>query len=176
VYCGTGCQTEFGFCGQQNSPSNPPTGPLRPSLDGACGGSSGFTCLNSPYGSCCSEHNWCGSASDYCGDGCQSAFGLCGVTDSSHPAPTPVRTVPSSSLARPKTASSTLASSSPAPVGKLVASTNGKCGKGTDMTCSGSKYGTCCIQFFANQPGQCYAEEKLCNSFKANCAAEYGTC
>lgn len=54
-----------------------PTGGLQVSVDGECG--NGLTCLGSSYGSCCSEHGWCGSTDDHCGVGCQAAFGVCGA-------------------------------------------------------------------------------------------------
>ncbi|KAI0967460.1 glycosyl hydrolase family 61-domain-containing protein [Xylaria arbuscula] len=49
---------------------------LTVSLDGTCG-ASGFTCLNSVYGDCCSQKGWCGSSLAYCGTGCQGDFGKC---------------------------------------------------------------------------------------------------
>jgi len=42
-----------------------------------CGGTKGYTCLNSAFGNCCSANGWCGSTSAYCGTGCQSGFGSC---------------------------------------------------------------------------------------------------
>jgi hypothetical protein len=55
--------------------SSTPAG-LVVSPDGNCG--QGVTCAGSRYGDCCSAHGFCGSTSDYCGDGCQAAFGNCG--------------------------------------------------------------------------------------------------
>ncbi|KAI1283460.1 glycosyl hydrolase family 61-domain-containing protein [Xylaria sp. FL0933] len=46
------------------------------SPNGQCG-ASGFTCLGSVYGNCCSSKGWCGSSLDYCSTGCQSQFGAC---------------------------------------------------------------------------------------------------
>ena len=46
------------------------------SLDNTCGGSRGFTCPSSlPY---CSAAGWCGTTTDYGGDGCQSKFSFGG--------------------------------------------------------------------------------------------------
>jgi hypothetical protein len=45
------------------------------SPDGSCGGSNLYTCQ---IGSCCSQYNFCGSTDEFCGTGCQSAFGSCG--------------------------------------------------------------------------------------------------
>src|SRR3569833_4264894 len=50
---------------------------LEISPDGACG--NGVTCLNSRRGQCCSPHGFCGESIEYCGDGCNSAFGNCGL-------------------------------------------------------------------------------------------------
>ena len=90
--------------------------------DNTCGGSNGYTC--DPHfpqgGSCCSAHGFCGKCStcfpqcssniylgnsaDYCGTGCQSAFGTCGFSTSTL-APS---VVPASSVA-PSPASNTAA-------------------------------------------------------------------
>ncbi|KAL3427413.1 murein transglycosylase [Phlyctema vagabunda] len=50
------------------------------SEDATCGGYTGLTCLGSNFGNCCSYAGWCGSSSEYCGDGCQSDFGSCGAS------------------------------------------------------------------------------------------------
>ena len=81
-YCGTGCQKEWGSCSLSPSPSKPAT------KDSTCGvkgaGYDGYTCLGSQDGDCCSQYGWCGSSSDYCGQGCQPDFGTCtGVKSSS---------------------------------------------------------------------------------------------
>lgn len=47
------------------------------SKDATCGKASGFTCQGSQWGNCCSKNNWCGSSKEYCGTGCQLAFGQC---------------------------------------------------------------------------------------------------
>ncbi|KAI6376071.1 hypothetical protein MCOR25_002886 [Pyricularia grisea] len=58
-----------------SSASASPSGGLVISTDASCG--NGITCQGSSFGNCCSLHGWCGSTADYCGDGCQSAFGTC---------------------------------------------------------------------------------------------------
>ena len=60
-----------------------PTGSLLPSPDGSegvCGGNTGYTCLGSVYGDCCSENGYCGNTTEYCdaATGCNAAFGRCG--------------------------------------------------------------------------------------------------
>lgn len=63
------------------------------SPDATCGNASGYTCLGSEKGNCCSSHGWwwvryvsslrcvlispSGTTSAYCGEGCQSSFGHC---------------------------------------------------------------------------------------------------
>ncbi|KAK1763949.1 hypothetical protein QBC33DRAFT_622452 [Phialemonium atrogriseum] len=64
-----------------SSASAPPAAAstLVPSPDGSegvCGGK--YTCLGSVYGECCSANGFCGSTTEYCGDGCNPAFGTCG--------------------------------------------------------------------------------------------------
>ncbi|KAI5795272.1 hypothetical protein EDC01DRAFT_717283 [Geopyxis carbonaria] len=73
--------TTDGTCGNQNSGAN-----------------KGFTCPTSGE-TCCSQWGWCGSATEHCGTGCQSAFGTCsgsttppgtGVPVTTRPTPGPV--------------------------------------------------------------------------------------
>ncbi len=47
------------------------------STDGSCGGT--VTCKGNLGGQCCSKFGFCGSSDAFCGTGCQSAFGLCGM-------------------------------------------------------------------------------------------------
>jgi len=65
-HCGTGCQSEFGHCGNVFSS-------LPVSTNSKCGAKDG----RCPSGQCCSKYGWCGKTSDYCGTGCQSEFGQC---------------------------------------------------------------------------------------------------
>jgi len=71
-YCGMGCQRAYGSC---TTPSGSP-----PSPDDSCGPSSvgNYTCTGSAFGRCCSKWGWCGASVEYCGTGCQSAYGTCG--------------------------------------------------------------------------------------------------
>ncbi|CAG8528322.1 1732_t:CDS:2 [Ambispora gerdemannii] len=69
-YCGTGCQSSYGQC---DSPSGGGSS-LPVSSNGQCGSAQGTQC---PSGQCCSQYNYCGTTSDYCGTGCQSGFGTC---------------------------------------------------------------------------------------------------
>ncbi|CZR62986.1 uncharacterized protein PAC_12883 [Phialocephala subalpina] len=122
---------------------------LTPTQNGYC--ANGVTCLGWPLGQCCSQYSSCGSSADYCGLGCQSEFGICGLSSSlvpSTPLPTESTIYPllfaSSSVAVVDAISSpiadlviasstqaTLPSSTPA----LTPSTNGLCGDG--ITCLG---------------------------------------
>ncbi|KAH7346083.1 hypothetical protein BKA66DRAFT_505795, partial [Pyrenochaeta sp. MPI-SDFR-AT-0127] len=127
-YCGTGCQSGYGSCQSTSSPSASSSASLpivspvpigKTSQDGSCGGSKGYSCLNSKFGNCCSQYGWCGSTSAYCKTGCNSAFGTCSGTSSS------IR--PSVYISPSVTPSSTR--SSPAtPSSTLKVSTNARCG------------------------------------------------
>ncbi|KAJ3075503.1 hypothetical protein HDU98_007876, partial [Podochytrium sp. JEL0797] len=69
AYCGAGCQGGYGTCTGQGPPVT---------TDATCGSNNGgHTCLGGAFGNCCSSGGWCGSASAYCGNGCQAGFGTC---------------------------------------------------------------------------------------------------
>ncbi|OAG03934.1 uncharacterized protein CC84DRAFT_1177859 [Paraphaeosphaeria sporulosa] len=57
----------------------PPNPQSRVSKDGTCGGYTGYTCKGSVFGNGCSRNGYCGKTSEYCGAGCNSKFGTCGV-------------------------------------------------------------------------------------------------
>jgi hypothetical protein len=59
-----------------SSTSSANTNSLTISTEGSCG--NGVTCQGSSFGICCSGHGYCGSTDEYCGTGCNSAFGTCG--------------------------------------------------------------------------------------------------
>ncbi|TVY26403.1 Chitin deacetylase [Lachnellula hyalina] len=66
-YCLTGCQPNFGTC------STPPSQPIEDNF--LCGPQNqGELCSDSL---CCSQNGYCGSTDDYCGGGCQPAYGQC---------------------------------------------------------------------------------------------------
>lgn len=98
AYCGTGCNPSGGSCtkvttttsSQQtttltstSSAASPTKTKLRTSPDGTCGKASGYTCMGSRYGLCCSAEGKCGNlifsifSQPYCGKGCQPAYGIC---------------------------------------------------------------------------------------------------
>ena len=85
-HCSTGCQPAFGICEISSAPQPSPT--LIVSPDGSCGQKSGQTCRGSTYGDCCSQYGFCGRASTYCFEGCQSGYGDCDETRK-QPAPRP---------------------------------------------------------------------------------------
>ncbi|KAH7108973.1 hypothetical protein EDB81DRAFT_954408 [Dactylonectria macrodidyma] len=45
-----------------------------------CGGNTGYTCIGSGFGNCCSYYGYCGSKSTHCGTGCDTDFGECNPT------------------------------------------------------------------------------------------------
>ena len=55
-----------------------------------CGISGGLAvCTSTAGGPCCSQYGWCGSTPDYCGAGCQAAYGSCTGAPSASPLPQP---------------------------------------------------------------------------------------
>lgn len=44
---------------------------------GTCGADAGVSCQGSAFGECCSRYGNCGNSAEFCGAGCQSAYGLC---------------------------------------------------------------------------------------------------
>ncbi|KAJ8115647.1 hypothetical protein OPT61_g2751 [Boeremia exigua] len=94
-HCGTGCNSLFGTCGTNTNPSSvptsssapQPTGALKTSTDGTCGGSSGFTCIGFVHegakSECCSQYGYCGASTGHCGTGCNPLAGTCGSVSSS---------------------------------------------------------------------------------------------
>eukprot|EP00833_Pecoramyces_ruminatium_P000361 jgi/Orpsp1_1/1174393/evm.model.c7180000049923.1 len=82
VYCGKGCQSEFGQCNGSSTTTITKTSTKTTSTktsyptstDDRCGPKFGTRCRS---GYCCSKHNWCGKSKDHCGSGCQYEFGKC---------------------------------------------------------------------------------------------------
>jgi hypothetical protein len=83
AYCGDGCQSSFGNCTVVQGSSSGNSSVKSVSTDGSCGGSTGFVCLGSTFGYCCSEKGYCGGNSSYCSAGCQPDFGHCSSSDGS---------------------------------------------------------------------------------------------
>ncbi|KAL7267765.1 hypothetical protein RUND412_009632 [Rhizina undulata] len=69
-YCGTGCQIEFGTCTGGSDVAAAPT-----TDDFLCGATNDNLICSGVQ--CCSQYGYCGNTTDYCGTGCQSAFGSC---------------------------------------------------------------------------------------------------
>ncbi|KAG7150819.1 Endochitinase 2 like protein [Verticillium longisporum] len=78
AHCGSGCQGLFGHCGTQPAAISPPANAqgLPISSDGSCGAGKA-TCRGYGEHQCCSQYGYCGSTTEYCGQGCQAAFGIC---------------------------------------------------------------------------------------------------
>lgn len=80
------------------------------SNNGECGGDLGFTC---GAGYCCSMWGYCGASKEYCGTGCQSAFGICNdnatTTLAPTAAPTAISTVTGSGAGNETTISASAA-------------------------------------------------------------------
>ncbi|KAF1842529.1 carbohydrate esterase family 4 protein, partial [Cucurbitaria berberidis CBS 394.84] len=141
------------------------SGTKKVTTDATCGGTNQYTCLGGSFGNCCSANGWCGTTADYCGTGCQSAFGNCGsnsaVSSSVRASSTPAV---SSTL---RTSSTRVSSAAPsASAGKV--STDGSCAGTGGFTCQGSSYGNCCSQY-----GWCGSTTDHCS---AGCNSAFGTC
>ena len=109
------------------------------------------------------RYGWCGSSTDHCGTGCNSAFGTCtssGTT--SKPA--------SSSKAASSTvrSSSTRASSAPVSTPTKKVSTDATCGGTNGYTCLGSTFGNCC-----SSGGWCGSTSAYCGT---GCQSGFGNC
>ncbi|KAF2877526.1 hypothetical protein BDV95DRAFT_150887 [Massariosphaeria phaeospora] len=129
------------------------------SRDARCG--PGYTCKGSKFGDCCSQYGWCGRTKDYCGNGCQLAFGTCSAsasTLSTSTRPTLSSSLQPASPIRP----------SPTIVPTLKVSQDARCAGATKQTCKGSVFGDCCSQY-----GWCGRTSAYCN---AGCQPGFGSC
>ncbi|KAF2028534.1 FAD-binding domain-containing protein [Setomelanomma holmii] len=122
AHCGTGCQSAWGTCTGSNPVSSSKissTLVVRTSTkistpvstDASCGGASGYTCLGSSFGDCCSSNGWCGSTTAYCGSGCQTGFGNCGSNTGASSSVKASSTVKASSSVRASSATPSASSS-----------------------------------------------------------------
>ncbi|KAH5438066.1 hypothetical protein HBI47_058690 [Parastagonospora nodorum] len=120
----------------------------RTSTDATCGGKKGYTCLNSAWGSCCSQYGWCGSKPEYCGKGCNPGFGTCNKLSAAS----------SSIVIKP--------TQTPA----VPVSTNARCGSSFGgRTCQGSQWGNCCSQY-----SWCGSTKDHCDA--KTCQKKFGQC
>ncbi|KAK3335071.1 hypothetical protein B0H65DRAFT_583524, partial [Neurospora tetraspora] len=169
-----------------------PTGII--TTNGQCGNSTICPGIaDAGWGPCCSQFFWCGSGPEYCGAGCQSAFGLCDVdsgppgttttpptstsTSSTTSTTTTSRITTTSTTSTSRTTSTstrtgTTTSTSAGPTITLppgqVSSRDGRCGNG--QNCLGSTYGRCCSQF-----GWCGEGDQFC-PYIVGCQTEFGYC
>jgi peptidoglycan/xylan/chitin deacetylase (PgdA/CDA1 family) len=145
------------------------TGTKQVTTDATCGGTNGYTCLNSAFGNCCSSAGWCGTTTDYCGTGCQSAFGNCGSNSVAVSSTKAASSTSKAASSTPIAASSTKASSAAAsPSAGAKVSTDGTCAGTQGFTCTGSSFGNCCSQY-----GWCGSTTDHCGS---TCNSAFGTC
>ena len=88
-YCGIGCQIGYGSCGG----TIPTPSPIKTAVPTGGAGNNekcGKNVANCASGLCCSKWGYCGPTVDYCGTGCQSLYGKCGLaTPSPTKTPTP---------------------------------------------------------------------------------------
>ncbi|KAF3226646.1 hypothetical protein TWF192_005122 [Orbilia oligospora] len=64
-----GTNTVFSSTKTTSTPAATPT-----SVDGSCGGTSGYTCAGTTFGNCCSSSGFCGKTGVFCGEGCQTKW------------------------------------------------------------------------------------------------------
>ncbi|GKT47910.1 chitin deacetylase ARB_04768 [Colletotrichum spaethianum] len=134
------------------------------STDGTCGASNGRQCFGSSAGNCCSQYGWCGSTTEHCGTGCQSAYGTCnsGSNPSSSAAPASSGTPASSGGA------TRASSTNPAAATNTKISTNGQCGGTGGLNCLGSTFGDCCSPY-----NYCGNTTDHCGT---GCQSNFGSC
>jgi hypothetical protein len=166
--------------------STAPTATGTVSTDGSCGGADGFICLGSEFGDCCSAYGYCGSSTDFCTAGCQSAFGTCeeGASDKVSPdgscGGTNEYVCAGSGFGDCCSAYGYCGSSTGhCTVGCQSAfgtceeagdpvSPDGSCGGADGYVCSGSGFGDCCSAY-----GYCGSSTDHCGT---GCQTEFGTC
>ncbi|KAF7532454.1 hypothetical protein G7054_g7955 [Neopestalotiopsis clavispora] len=174
AHCGSGCQGGFGNCTAIDTTI---------SNDGMCGAANGKICTGSTFGDCCSASGYCGTSSDHCDAGCQTAFGNCTAgstaisTDGSCGANG--KTCTGSTFGTCCSADGYCGTGSDhcdagcqTSFGTCNAestdiSTDGSCGK-NGKTCKGSTFGDCC-----SASGYCGKGGDYCD---AGCQASFGTC
>ncbi|KAL2076241.1 hypothetical protein VTL71DRAFT_1184 [Oculimacula yallundae] len=154
AHCQAGCQSGFGTCDANSGAI---------STDGTCGGSGKKVCRGSAFGNCCSASGYCGSSSDHCKIGCQSAFGECETNSIS---------VDGQCGANGKTCTgSTFGTCCSA--GGWCGSTAGHCS--VDSKCQ-ANFGTCTSTNLSSD-GKCGSNGKTCvGTSYGNCCSASGYC
>ncbi|KAF2115690.1 hypothetical protein BDV96DRAFT_599264 [Lophiotrema nucula] len=162
------------------TPAPTPT-PGSISPDGSCGSKSGYICLGSAFGNCCSSSGFCGSSGAHCTAGCQASFGNCTAADLS-----PDGTCSGANKYKCKgstfgdcCSSSGYCGSDSAHCGSGCQSVFGTCTDSSlspDGTCGGSKGYKCLGSGF----GDCCSASGYCGSTSAHCTSgcqsAFGTC
>ncbi|GJC90152.1 lectin-C [Colletotrichum liriopes] len=112
-------------------------------------------------------YGWCGSTSEHCGSGCQSAYGTCNSGSSSSASGNPAS---SSGGATPASSSGATraSSSSPAAATNTKISTTGQCGGTGGLNCLGSNFGDCCSPY-----NYCGNTTDHCDT---GCQSNFGRC
>ena len=76
AFCGSTSEHCETACASQCTTLNSPSGNIGP--NGPCGPKSASGSDVCASGLCCSQFGYCGSTGEYCGLGCNTAFGQCG--------------------------------------------------------------------------------------------------
>ncbi|KAH7029905.1 uncharacterized protein B0I36DRAFT_291706 [Microdochium trichocladiopsis] len=187
------CGSGTGFCDSASCWSgNCTTGN---STDGTCGAGTGRSQVcNSIWGYCCASSGKCGDGPQFCGTGCQQAYGSCTENTPTPPPPGPGDISPDGTCGTAKggfvcggspfgdcCSSSGFCGNSTdhcrpgscqPDFGSCTAgdpiSVDGLCGGAQRLTCKGSAFGDCC-----SSGGWCGSTDGHC---KAGCQASFGTC
>ncbi|KAK7529761.1 uncharacterized protein J3D65DRAFT_688325 [Phyllosticta citribraziliensis] len=204
-WCGTGCQSEFGDCDNNPSPSpslssiasNPASSSASvgassslapqpssstsatpsgiPFPDGACGPTYGYQTCANS--TCCSEWGFCGIGDGYCGAGCQTAYGQCNSGAQSSAASS--SSLISSSLVSPPVPPfpSSSADGQTSPSASLVVPPTSTASSLPDGACGPQAGGQTCF----NAPsGSCCSQYGYCGAGTdfcgAGCQSAYGQC
>lgn len=143
---------------------------------GQCGASAGGA--KCPDNLCCSEFGYCGNDDTYCAQiaGCQSAYGLCDgeplpstsstTTTSTIPITTPSSSTTTTSSTSSVSSTAPATSTTPPYTGPFQVSQDGMWGN--DTTCAGSRFGSCCSEFY-----YCGSGSSFCG---VGCQAQFGSC
>ncbi|KAK6857967.1 hypothetical protein PG995_005666 [Apiospora arundinis] len=158
-------------------------------IDGTCGGTTGFVCTPT-WGSCCSKDGMCGRSSKFCGEGCQPSAGNCNAPPVKPPGPGSMS--PDGSCGGSNQFNCTGSAfgdccSANGFCGKTTAhcgstcqplfgtcgppsniSEDGACGGSSKKTCLGSTFGACC-----SSGGWCGATTDHCST---GCQSAFGAC
>ncbi|KAK3337669.1 hypothetical protein B0T19DRAFT_80427 [Cercophora scortea] len=158
-----------------------PGGGMTVTTNGMCGNNT--VCIGSAqYGPCCSQFFWCGSTLDFCGAGCQGAFGACFGSGGSSSSST--TTTSTSSIIIPPPSSSTTSTTSttsiytPPPITTTSTTSTTSSIKTTSTTSSAQPTSSVTIPpgFKSSTDGTCGPGVTCLGSNYGKCCSQFGWC